>query len=230
MSLLLDARKKSQQAGSQSGEATAGLELSLEPHPGSASQPAASTAASTPDSRARATGQNLFDAKSRTASSTFAGANRNLLIALGITVLLLAAGAGYVWYAISPAKVQRPVFKPVVASVEKPAVAPPQNNLVPNLAAADATKRASSPRPAHARASAKAPAVHKGNPVIIEQRQEEPIDPLLNSAYLDYRNGNLAEAQQRYSKVLTLDANNSDALLGLAAIAQRRGEDSLAAH
>lgn len=228
MSLLLDARKKSQQAGSaQSGDA-AGLELSLEPHPGSASQPATSSASGS-DSRARAAGQNLFNAKSRTASSAFAGANRNLLIALGITVLLLAAGAGYVWYAISPGSIQRPVFKPVVASVEKPAVAPPQNNLVPNLAAA-ATAKPATPKKAHSRTSAKAPAVHNGNPVIIEQHQEEPIDPLLNSAYLDYRNGNLVQAEQRYSKVLTLDANNSDALLGLAVIAQRRGEDSLAAH
>ena len=70
----------------------------------------------------------------------------------------------------------------------------------------------------------------QSKPVIIEQRQEEPIYPILNNAYLAYRSGNLDQAQQLYLRALNLDANNSDALLGLAAIAQRRGEDKMAAH
>ena len=107
MSLLLDAQKKAQQASSaQSGDhSQSGRELSLEPHPGSDAQPSASATTSSPDSSARATGQNLFNAKSRVRSS---GINRNWLIALGGIVLLLAGGAGYVWYAIPPGNAPRP--------------------------------------------------------------------------------------------------------------------------
>jgi tetratricopeptide (TPR) repeat protein len=237
MSLLLDARKKSQQANSaQSGDAShSGLELSLEPHPDSASQPAASTAASSPDNRARAAGQNLFNAKSRAPSFVHAGINRNLLIALAGTGLLLAAGAGYVWYVISPGNVQRPVVMPAIASLEKPGTGktPPQNNLVPEVVSAEAAslKSAGIPKPAHAtRASAIAPQAHKNTPMIVEQHQDEPIDPILNNAYLAYRSEKLDQAQQLYRQALNLDSSNSDALLGLAVIAQRRDEDNLAAH
>jgi tetratricopeptide (TPR) repeat protein len=66
--------------------------------------------------------------------------------------------------------------------------------------------------------------------VHIERRMEEPIDPLLNNAYLAYRGGNFEQSQQLYLKALSLDSNNTDALLGLGVLAQRRGEDSVAAH
>ncbi len=234
MSLLLDAQKKSQQANlSQPGDASqSARELSLEPHPGSASQPAAASPASSPDSSARATGQNLFNAKSRVRSSAPAGINRNWLIALGGVVILLAAGAGYVWYAISPGNAQRPVVKPVTAPVEKPATAAnqPQHVLVPEVAPAGSVKPAVIPKPAHARSSVKVRRAQQGSTVIIEQHQDEPIYPILNNAYLAYRSGNLDQAQQLYIRALNLDTNNSDALLGLAAIAQRRGEDKMAAH
>ena len=236
MSLLLDARKKSQQANSaQSGDAShSGLELSLEPHPDSVSQPVASTTASSPDNRARVAGQNLFNAKSHAPSFALVGINRNLLIALAGTVLLLAAGASYVWYVIS-GNTQRPVFMPATASLEKPVTATirPQNNLVPEVVSAEAAslKPTGIPKPAHAaRPSTKAPRAHKNNPMFVEQHQDEPIDPILNNAYLAYRSGKLDQAQQLYRQALNLDSSNSDALLGLAVIAQRRGEDNLAAH
>ena len=66
--------------------------------------------------------------------------------------------------------------------------------------------------------------------MLIEQHQEEPIDPILNNAYLAYRSGKFDQAQQLYRRALNLDSSNTDALLGLAVIAQRRGEDNLAAH
>ncbi|HTN95044.1 MAG TPA: tetratricopeptide repeat protein [Gallionella sp.] len=233
MSLLLDAQKKAQQANlSQPADASrSGRELSLEPHPGSASQPAASEPVSSSGGSARATGQNLFNAKSRVRSSAPSGINRNWLIALGGVVILLAAGAGYVWYAISPGNAQRPVLKPLIASAEKPAApTQPQNSLAPNVPSAGTIKPATIPKPAHARTSAKMRPTQKSGPVVIEQRQEEPIDPILSDAYLAYRSGNLDQAQQLYVRALNLDANNSDALLGLAAIAQRRGDDKIAAH
>lgn len=52
---------------------------------------------------------------------------------------------------------------------------------------------------------------------------------MLNNAYLAYRSGKLDEAQQMYLEALGKDARNSDALLGLAAVAQLRGEDRFAA-
>jgi tetratricopeptide (TPR) repeat protein len=232
MSLLLDARKKSQQANSaQAGDGShSGTELTLEPYPDSASQPAASSSSS--GSNARAAGQNLFNAKSRGSTFALAGSNRNLLIVLGGLAILLAAGAGYVWYAITPSTTQRAVVKPAIASLDKQTTAKiqPQNNLVPDVASTESPKPAAIHKPARVRSSVKVARAHKDNPVIIEQHLEEPIDPILNNAYLAYRGGNLDQAQQLYLRALHLDSSNSDALLGLAAIAQRRGEDKTAAH
>ena len=233
MSLLLDARKKSQHAHSaQSGDpGHTGLELSLEPHPESITQPAVAPApASSPASSSRAAGQNLFNAKSNASMLARASINRNLLIGLGGAVLLLIAGAGYVWYAVSANQPQpiKSLAKPA------PATAPLQNNLVPEIASTQVVtaKPASTVRPAHA---VQSPVklrqqASKSIPLLVEQRQDDSIDPLLNNAYLAYRSGKLDEAQQLYRQALKLDANNTDALLGLAAIAQRGGKGNEAAH
>jgi Flp pilus assembly protein TadD len=232
MSLLLDARKKSQQAlSAQAGEGShSGHELGLQPRTDSASRSASHDAPS-PDNKTRITGQNLFNAKSHAPSLAFAGINRNLLIALGGTVLFLAAGAGYVWYVISPGSVQPPRSMPA-APLAKPAPAttPLQNNLIPEIVS---PKPANIPKPAQAKkpsANTTSPRAHKNNPMHIEQHQDEPIDPLLNNAYHSYRSGKFEQAQQLYREVLKLDSSNTDALLGLAVIAQRLGEDNLAAH
>jgi len=227
MSLLLDARKKSQQAKSaQGGDGShSGLELSLETLPDAT--PPAAVAAST--DHARVAGQNLFSAKSHASPLARASINRNLLIAMGGTVLLLTAGAGYVWYATQqpqPIAAARPA-KPVLATT------PPQNNLVPEIVSPQAAwpKPASIARLAHTvHPAAKTPRSRKDNPVLVEQHQDEPIDPILNNAYLAYRSGKFEQAQQLYHEVLKLDERNIDAILGLAAIAQRRSEDSLAVH
>lgn len=244
MSLLLDARKKSQQALSASGGEgnSAGRELSLEPHSGSASQSAAasSPADSFTDNTARMAGQNLFNAKSNAPSLAPPGINRNLLMVLGVTILLLMAGAGYVWYIISPGNSQptRPMPAPVPHQEALLSTAPPQNNLVPEIvspySAAQKTSHISKlphVRKPFAKVVSASPQAQKNNPVhIIEQHQDEPIDALLSNAYLAYRSGKLEQAQQLYREALDLDSNNTDALLGLAVIAQRRGVDSMAAH
>ncbi len=102
MSLLLDARKKSQQAQSQQGKdgSQSGTELSLESLPNPA--PGAVAAAS-PADHSRMAGQNLFSAKSPSSTALArARNNRNLLIILAGAILLFAAGAGYVWHATQP--------------------------------------------------------------------------------------------------------------------------------
>jgi tetratricopeptide (TPR) repeat protein len=233
MSLLLDARKKSQHASSAHTGDTGHpvLELSLEPHPDSASQPViAPTTASSPDNNARTAGQNLFNAKSN-ASMLAPGINRNLLIGLGGTVLLLIAGAGYVWYTVSATQPYHPINS---LAKPAPAITQPQNNLVSEIASTQivSAKPASTARPAHAAHSAVKvrQQARNNSPMLVEQHQDDSIDPLLNNAYLAYRSGKLDEAQQLYSQALKLDTNNTDTLLGLAVIAQRRGKDNEAAH
>ena len=107
-----------------------------------------------------------------------------------------------------------------------------QNNLVPDIVSPQAVV---APPPAIQSASTvkpkiKARRIHTSAPRLVEQHQDQSIDPLLNNAYLAYQSGKLDQAQQLYREVYRLDARNTDGLLGLAAIAQRRGEDSMAAH
>ena len=245
MSLLLDARKKSQQdqSATEREAPSAGRELSLEPASASTARSSvASSAAADPyiDNQARRAGHNLFKAKSLAPSHARASINRNLLIALGVTILFLVAGAGYVWYAISPSNSQPARAMPIPAPHAEPlpATAPPQNNLVPAIVSPMSTPSKTLPiqKPAHASMPfakampASSPAQQNNSVHIVEQHQDEPIDALLSNAYLAYREGKLEQAQQSYHEALNLDANNTDALLGLAVIAQRRGMDSMAAH
>ncbi|MGA7593821.1 MAG: hypothetical protein WCA64_01385 [Gallionella sp.] len=237
MSLLLDARKKSQQAQAGKGDPS-GFELSLEPNPNTTTThetpPSAATAA---DDQARIAGQNLFNAKSGSALSARPGFNRNLLIALVGAVILLAAGAGYVWYAISPTKAlpHRPVnIASTAQNKPAPVPLPAKSNLVSGIAAAKSVPpkpaRARKPRHAAAQLAGNAAPANNTSQVQIVRSTEQPIDPLLNNAYLAYRAGKLDQAQQLYLKALSMDSNNTDGLLGMAAIAQRRGEDNVAAH
>jgi tetratricopeptide (TPR) repeat protein len=237
MSLLIDAQKKSQlaQNAKDGGSTHSAQKPGSEPYP--------THPPSAPDNKARIAGQNLFNAKSSAPSFARARINRNLLIALSGTVLLLTAGAGYVWYAISPSNTQptRPVSMPVVASPVKsaPATTPPQGNLVPQIASTQIvptiaiSTKPNIPKQTHAakpldRATSRQ--VRNASPLRIEQHKDESIDPLLNDAYLAYRSGKFERAQQLYREVLKLDANNTDALLGMAVIAQRRGADNMAAN
>ena len=52
------------------------------------------------------------------------------------------------------------------------------------------------------------------------------VDPTLLSAYQAFNRGEDALAQQQYRQVLQRDVRNVDALLGMAAIAQRQGRDA----
>lgn len=224
MSLLLDARKKSQQA-----QGISGLELSMEDLPASPrhdTQPAPAQ----PTAHARSAGQNLFNAKIHTPSLARASINRNLLIALGGAILLFAAGAGYVWYEITPHNTRpvRPVQPPGTPIVQPTSPA----TIQPQPAEAIPGKATASIDPAAAPAATKKRWAPNRNqaPVQIEKILPEPIDPLLRDAYLAYQNGQFEQAQQLYQRAHRLDERNSDALLGLAAIAQQLGSDNTAAH
>ena len=67
-------------------------------------------------------------------------------------------------------------------------------------------------------------------PIQIKHTQEsDAVDPALQAAWQAYRNGDYNTAWQRYGEVLRKDAQNRDALLGMAAIAQQQSQDTLAA-
>ena len=242
MSLLLDARKKTQQAHQDTATSEPGLSPSV----------------SSPFGSARSTGQNLFNVKAPAASAGRVNNHQNLLLTLGGVILLLAAGAAYVWY-LSPSDTS------AVVARTKPVIATAPNNLVANIAPpiapevpptastpvqpAPATQSQSAtqvtrpdtrshtqsgtrpvtPRAARPSSQTELPLTPKNNAVQIVQ-QAESIDPLLNNAYLAYRSKQFEQSQQLYGQVLKLDANNTDALLGMAVIAQHRGSDNEAKH
>ena len=67
-------------------------------------------------------------------------------------------------------------------------------------------------------------------PIRIEHAQEgDAVDPTLLAAYQAYRSGDFDTARQRYSEALRKNAQNRDALLGMAAIAMQQSQDATAA-
>lgn len=247
MSLLLDARKKSQETLAASG----GEGLSLEPLPNSA-RPSVTPS---DEDDARSAGRNLFRAKLPRTSTTRPTVNHGLLYGLGGTVVLLAAGGGYVWYVTSDSNDNqplRPISRPAPAPIVQaaPTAVAPQNTAVAHvikdevpplaLATTNTSNKAQKSSAKHATQSAQHNNAAKNNPDIdvpnapakaihIQPQSTESLDPLLNRAYTAYRNGKLDEARQLYLDMLGKDGQNGDALLGLAAIAQQRGEDRIAA-
>lgn len=239
MSLLLDARKKAQQArsGGESAHAPKAGDFSLQEHPVAEGEAAPSvTPPPTVDVQAaRDAGRKLFNAKSG-GIRTQAVPNRNLLFALGGTLLLLGAGGAYLWYldTASDTTPLHPVAAPPLAQ-QPPADA--QAALVPGIAAPAAPEMAAPEAPASEPEvappaedmAAPAPRPASSAPIRIERQPAELLDPLLRNAYQAYRSGKLDEAWNLYMAMYRKDARNIDALLGLAAIAEQRGEDSMAA-
>lgn len=257
MSLLLDARRKLQQAQSAQGEGRTSQtpELSLEEHP----NPKAPEPDMRPIENARGAGQNLFAAKSPVPASARALPNRHLLFARGGTLLLLLIGAGYFWHLDSSGNAAplRQFAAPLAYAAPPLAVTEPAAPPVPEIAGPNAAGTIQKTRPSGnpvlseagrlaangqaapasvANLSAGTPQARSTSrpasaaPMRIEQRISEPqVDPLLNDAYLAYRNGKPDEAQQLYLAMFKKDVRNADALLGLATIAQQRGETQMAA-
>jgi Flp pilus assembly protein TadD len=244
MSLLLDARKKAQQALSALGRSEnllaghpdgghSGHELSLEEHPNPAKpgpQPfAAPPDAPSPDHSARSAGKNLFNAKSSAAPVARAGGiNPKLLLALGGTFVLLGAGAGYLWYLDSAGSSPPPAPRVPVAVAPAPAPVAVAPQYAGTAAPASAVV-AIGDTPRIAKPGKRKPSPQSEARIHIKPQQTELLDPLIGNAYLAYRSGKLGEARQMYLEALGKDPRNTDALLGLAAISQQLGEDGFAA-
>ncbi|HEX5362809.1 MAG TPA: tetratricopeptide repeat protein [Gallionella sp.] len=213
MSLLLDARKKSQLALSAQGD---------------------ERIQTAPDNNNRSAGQNLFNAKSPLNRIAGFGMQRNLLLALGGTALLLVGGAVYLWH-LGSSSSTRPLqpntaSQPVAASPQPASAATPPAPVAALAAPADTKTRAPiSPAAIAPTESAPLPLAPARKAIRIERQSAERIDPAPDNAYRAYRDGKLDEAQQLYRELLGKDAHNTGALLGLAAIAQQLGEETLAA-
>lgn len=68
---------------------------------------------------------------------------------------------------------------------------------------------------------------HKREPLrLVSKLPSTGVDPTLLSAYQAFTRGEDASAQQQYRQVLQHDVRNIDALLGMAAIAQRQGREA----
>lgn len=238
MSLLLDARKKSQ------GGKTAELELSLDAsHYSTAPSPYA-TAPANPENTANArnAGQNLFSAKT-VARTHSGGVHKSLLYALGATLVLLALGAVYVWNEISspPPRYRQPVTSTPITAAPAPQVTPAPllvdhtplvADLAPVAAPITAPMLAASNAPVAdvSRAPKKSRVARPSNAPKFASTPSSGLDELLNQAYQEYRAGSFDLAQPHYQAVLAKEPNNTDALLGLAAIAQHHHADAVAAN
>ena len=249
MSLLLDARKKSQQAN---GHATSADELRLEDHVPTAGEESGSTDHThSVEEAARSAGQNLFSAKSPLPSSGHSALSPKLLLALGGTILLFTIGVGYLWYLDSASNTAplRPIAAPSAAQAQPPvahaqpaafAEPAPQDALVPGIGTQTTGQdipEEKAPAASPENASAPAQPVHVSepsrqdySPIKIErQKIAEQIDPLLLEAYSAYQRGELGQAQQLYLALFQKDARNTDVLLGLATLAQHQGNNMIAA-
>ena len=225
MSLLIDALKKAEDA----------RQLRDESRP---------TAAGTPASTLQ---RGVFAAKP---------APRRRVAWLALGCLGASALGTYLWWqAVSndrrpppaPPNIQAPLPTPAVAPVPTPAVAPvpapapaalsenttttphatpPQPASTANTApraAASATPLAPRKRPPDA-----APKIAASAPTAALRLSKGSARPPLETAYDELQAGRLDAAQLAYEQALRGDAKNTDALLGLASIAARRGQNELA--
>lgn len=190
----------------------------------------------------RSSAQNVFAAKQPEKPAD----TRTFLFALGgIATLALIGIGGYVWWQLQPRSAMiagaAPYTPPPVAAHQTsplPALPP----LVPEQQAPKVTAAAepsgnlplSAPLPPKTETAAPlyrpARADKEQSPAtpIRITRNQAAVNPLLQKGYNALQQGNLAEAQQAYERMLGSDPKNLDALYGLAAVAVARQQNSLA--
>lgn len=233
MSLLLDAMKKSADQGKSTG-------LTLEEHPAQPNNRSATE--NFPSEAARAAGQTLFAAKKKKETP-----RRRWKLGLVPTTFLICSTIGaiygyYVWTELNP-PVRRPVARPLPV-VSAPITPPPA---APRLVASIAPEPASAPlaepvpvvatpvsepvKATSAKPATRPPAEPAPRRLTIKRQPKvDAITPALQDAWQAYQRGEYVTAAQGYQNVLTQDARNRDALLGLGAVAQQQGQDQTAQH
>lgn len=211
-------------------------ELGLEPLSPSTPAPATLPAATTrpgnaaQDTAQRQAAQNAFAAKK---TGPRAPEDKAFALALaGVAGLAALSIGAYVWWQMQPrSSLVSPPHLSAQPSPLPPAPiatteAPPPRAANPMLAASavarlpdtDAVERNETfPQTTPASAS----------PIRVT-RSPARVNPLLEQGYTAMQQGNLAQAQQAYERMLGIDARNTDALYGLAAIALQRQQPGLA--
>jgi tetratricopeptide (TPR) repeat protein len=204
------------------------------PAAGHAAQPRGATARDERSiSAAQQKARTVFSAKSPSRSRTV------LIGGAAAAVVAALAGFGFYYWQLVAGSSTLPAAMPQPAAV--PAAAP-----APGLAATPAAPAQTAAIPAETGKAAQPPAA--GTEPVPAQTYSEPepartspaiqirqsttpsqINPSLSKAYQAYQAGDADAAQQQYQKVLQQDANNRDALLGLAAIALGRKQPGQAA-
>jgi tetratricopeptide (TPR) repeat protein len=182
--------------------------------------------------------QNISDAKSPGSSFSRTHINRKLLLGLCVLILLGVFGAGEYRSIDFLSSVTPPNSKMSVPAPRLPLPAKMPGSVVQQIAVVKnftaepigilSTLPLIATGALADKGASPVSVIRENNPVQIEKQRSGLVDPLHNKAYLAYRGANLDEAQQLYRKILESDANNLDALLGLAVIAQQQGEEALA--
>ena len=184
------------------------------------------------DAAARAAARNVFAVKqaprSRTALWLFLGLGGIATLAIGV----------YFWWqlqAISAGSLARPLVATLPAAQPPGPPRPPPLMAVAEAPPARPPSAAGLPRPEPApsklamhpeRLRRGAASAHQGEAagVFRPGSQRAIQNQTLSLAYEAWQANRLGDAQGGYEEVLRSDARNSDALLGLAAIATRRGQ------
>lgn len=238
MSLLMDALRKAEAAKQQSGQRQpdAPVELTLvaagtsPPPPSDPAQILASLdveRTAIPAAEPARTFQHVPQAAERDAARNFFAARQPLKLRSRPRLFLaLAASAAmalvtHVWWQRPSAPVglqERP--GPSAAPPLRPAAAHETAKSGATLAVAEAT----APPEKRERAKPEAVAEEEAESPIRLSRSRPQPDPTLERAYEALRAERLDDAQHDYEQVLRDDSKNTDALLGLATLAARRGQ------
>ncbi|AXS80758.1 tetratricopeptide repeat protein [Dechloromonas sp. HYN0024] len=155
---------------------------------------------------------------------------RPLWIALGTLGLAGLSIGAYVWYQMNnigqgslSANVRPPVAQPVAPAIvpaQPPAVLPPPERASASIAStAPLFPRPESRRVSPPQAAADAP---ENLPIRLTRTRPE-ADRNLAQGYTSLQQGDTELARHEFEQSLRRDPNNTDALLALAAIAQRQG-------
>lgn len=172
----------------------------------------------------REAARNVFSAKRTPAPS-----RTTLWIVLtAVGLAALSIGGWFVWQLQSmgnnslsarPAPSASAIQQPPPAAVPPQALTPPPQTMAP-----PAEPEAAAPIFAPEKTPKAAPAPHEAESPVRITRGELRINPALLKAYEQLQADDLNAAARSYEQVLRADPRNTDALLGMAAIAQRTGQ------
>lgn len=238
MSLLMDALRKAEKSQNRP-PAAAEPSLEAAPPPADREQPLVLTDAE------RMPANVSEEIHKHTEKAVEQRAARNILVARGPTqasgrrrrlwasgtAFLIVAAAG-IWWQLQAAAHQQKAAEATTIQWQAPALPPAacepaQPAATPPPIAAEA---AAQPPRREARTQATAPAAENEteNPIHLN-RSRQQTNPLLERAYQALLADRADDAQDAYEEVLRDDGKNSDALLGLATLAVRRGQAASAA-